>query len=277
MIIDWGPWALAALGACLLVALLGLAGWLSPEKTWLSAGGIVILIPLAAIGLNRFQEGQWNSQRENRVADALLQASTLPPGTSLRELFAHLARPEWGPLGGDFAEMTRQLDAGKPETQVLSDWEKKALSPGIARAAGLVRSTLETGADVRDVFRQAARDQLETQSVLRERDALVWIQKMTLLFAAGVLVPGILGAILESSSQMDLSGWAEWGMNAPAIDPVPLVATVHATAHAYVVELALLAAMATAILESRKERFAAYALVLIPIAWLVWNFASGGA
>ncbi len=261
---------LLSLGMVLLTGGLALTNAIAADELWVwGIGGIVgVGGVLAAVFFHRNRAAR--ERREAMVADALLQASTLPRGTPWTDFFSFLAKSEWNELGADFRQMNEEVKRGKTPTQALIEWKSRVPGPGVNRAAQLLCAGLESGVDLRRLLRQTAQDLLATHALLAERNAMVWISKATLFLAGAVLVPGILGSVIGATGGLDVNELEELGIGANANDD-SLGQSVEGIASAYVIELALLCSVALAWMENRLEKTLLFGLVMIPVAWTVFK------
>ena len=121
------------------------------------------------------------------------------------------------------------------------------------------------------VFRAAADDFFETNSLLRERNAALVIEKYTLLFAGGIIVPAVLGLLTGMVSGIDFSGLQELGLGETLPEKTGLFEITLLASRIYIAEYAVIASVFIAEQEGNQKKAFLYALFLLPASFAV-NF-----
>ena len=209
------------------------------------------------------------------VPDLLLLASSMPPGTGVEKVIGFMASTSSGPLGEEFRATERQILSGMPVHEALHRMKMRNGSQALSRALDLIISALNTGAEMNAVFREAAEDSLETNSMLRERAAGMTVEKWTLLLAGGVIVPLVLGLITGMVSGMDFTTISELGIGMPEKQRIELVEASMLANIVYIFEYAVLASCFVAFQEGGQKKAVVYAMALVPLGMLVYLLGKG--
>ncbi len=218
---------------------------------------------------------------ERLVPDMLLQASMFPKGTPMTETMGYIANAKYGVLSDEFARALGETRKGASIEDALISMAKRNNSAVLDRALNLLAQGYASGADMSETFREAAEDMLETNSILRERTSSMVIEKYTLLFAGGLVVPLVLGLIVGLVKGLDFSMLADLEIGMGAAGRSALLEAALLANMLYISEYAVLASLFVANQENDIKKSVIYAAVLVPLSIATYTLAQvlweGGA
>lgn len=212
-------------------------------------------------------------KKEAIVPDMLLQASAFPNGTGFERIIEYFSNERFGLLGGEFKKARREIEKGSTVQRALDNMASRCKSSIIERAMLLLKQGYGSGADMGSVFRESADDLLETNAILRERNAALVIEKYTLLLAGGIIVPAVLGLLVSMVSSMDFSALEMLEFGRSIEEKETLLQAAVAANQIYIIEYSLLASFFVAYLEGNPKKALLYALFLLPLSLLFFNAA----
>ncbi|MBU2100199.1 type II secretion system F family protein [Candidatus Micrarchaeota archaeon] len=212
-------------------------------------------------------------EKENLVPDILLQASIFPKGTSMLKIIKYVSESDYGLMGKEFEKAFNETEKGKTIEEALKGISLRCKSEIISRSINLLIQGNKSGCEMNKIFKETAEDILETQSIIRERIASLFIQKYTLILAGGIIVPALLGIITGFVNEMNFMGINELGLGMEPQIRKELISTSLIANQIYILEYALIASFFIAQQEGQTKKALVYALILIPLGIICYNIA----
>ena len=224
-----------------------------------------------------FYLGYLRSKRLKEIDDnlpsALFQMASFPRRTSAERMMESVAKSDYGALSGEFARAGKQVRAGMSVPKALEALRERNDSLLLGRAVALLQNSYESGADMSGAFRSAAEDIFRLQALGREHASAMTIQKYTLFAGGAVLVPLILGLLLNIVSSLDFASAGEFGVSVENHEA--LVEAIVLGEQIYMVIFAAIASMFIASNEGNAAKAVLYFAVSAPLALLVFALVRG--
>ena len=208
------------------------------------------------------------------LPDALYTAASTHKLLSAEKMLALLAKGGFGRVSSAFALALARQKTGDSFQSSMSAAARHCPTPLASRAFALIVVAYETGADMYAALRECAQDTVSFFALLRERAALLSIQRYTVLASSALLVPTILGTVVYLAPT--LSGASVAGAISGAPDAA-LLATLALASQVYLVLNAALSALLLALSESNPARAALYFAACAPMSLIFFSISSGSA
>jgi len=198
-------------------------------------------------------------EKENMLADLLLQASIFCDESSLLETINKIAEQDFGLISRDFKKAFLEINKGASIEEALTRIKETNNSSSYSRVIDLFLQGYKSGNDISSTLKETAEDILESQAIIKERQAVMLVTKYTLIFSSAFIVPGILGLIIGLVSSLNFSGISSisFGMSPDERENLFLMSKLGATI--YVIEYALLSSYFLALQDSNKKQVFIYA------------------
>lgn len=220
-----------------------------------------------------FFKSHHERKMERIIPTVLSKAALLQQGPRYDYLIDRGCDPLYAPLNEVFEKVRGRLQSGSSFSQALREESLVQSSFLIRRMLILLAHGFDAGVDLRQVLSDTAHYMRERFSQLDEQASEVWVERMTLLASAGILIPFMSGS---------LAGLSTGSMNGPMMEQMgfgmvnqALVEAIHSGVAILQVELIVIASLLAAFLEGKPIKAVLYIAVLWPLSQVVWWIAGG--
>ncbi|MFA6489941.1 MAG: type II secretion system F family protein [Candidatus Micrarchaeia archaeon] len=238
----------------------------------LQAAVISICIAPAIYSIVAYLSGREIAAAERRLPDVLYGAASVHKVMSAERALSFLAKGGFGRLSEAFEIALRRQKSGESFASSMSAAAAHCPSPLVDRALSLLVVSYETGADMYFALREAAQDVMSFFSLVRERSAMLAIQRYTLILASAILVPAILGTTVSLVPALAVSSPLSQQAGAAA-----MFSTLSLACRAYLLLCAILSSAMLSQSESDPRRALLYFSAIAPVSQAVFSVVSGAA
>jgi flagellar protein FlaJ len=222
--------------------------------------------------IERYKEERKTREIEKHLVEALYQASSVSAYTNFENVIKTLSESDYGLLSGEFGKAYNEINAGAGVEAALSRIIERNNSRILKRAVEILENGYRTGMDLSEALREVAEDAEKTMEIARENDASMVVEKYTILFAGGVIVPLILGAMVSLVSGLDFSPLSEFGVGSSQSGEILKNAVIGN--QIYSIIYSIMASLFVAYQEKRLENSIVYMAVLLPLSLILFNLAA---
>ncbi|MEM4662982.1 MAG: type II secretion system F family protein, partial [Candidatus Diapherotrites archaeon] len=208
-------------------------------------------------------------EKEASAAEALMHASLLPAGTPVEDVISYISKGNYA-LAKEFKLAEHELKKGASTSKALSSIENRCKSRDISYVVHLLKLAEVSGNLSPELFREAAGEMLEAKAILRERAALLTIQKITVILSSMLLVPFILGLLCSIARGFDLSYLEVLEMDRP--NQAELIEASAIASMLYILELGFISSIFLGLQEGNQKKSAVYFALILPVSLIIfWN------
>ncbi len=220
--------------------------------------------------INRYMRERKDRLIEKHLAESMYQAASLAGYTSFENVLKAMAESGYGALSDEFKKAYNSVRSGESVELALEKMAERNGSKMLNRAINVMLSGYKTGIDLSEALREAAEDIEKTLAIDRENGASIIVEKYTILFAGGIIVPLILGAMISLVGSIDLSSLQEFGMGGQSRE---ILENAVFGNQIYVAIYSIIASVFVAYQENRIENSLVYVLFLLPASLVLFNLA----
>ncbi|MEK6954163.1 MAG: type II secretion system F family protein [Candidatus Micrarchaeota archaeon] len=235
---------------------------------------VFILPPSLLYSLLGYLKDKKQKDIDSDLPGALFQISSYPQNTPMEKIIEESARRD-SPLGREFKKAHNMISAGYGADQALLEISNDNNSPLLKRAISMLLEAYESGEELMQPLGGIASDILEMHALQRELASALSLQKYTVLGAAGILVPAILGLLLGAIAGMNLD--FDFGIFGKPQSSAYLLPTIAISIQIYLFLLSILASAFIAMQEGKLKKAPVYFCMLAPSSILLFNLLKGAA
>jgi hypothetical protein len=208
---------------------------------------------------------------EDALVDEILNISSYVRSNDLKLILHKLANSNNKIISNDFKIILNKVNKGHKIKDLFKDLKEKYNSNLLDKFLDLLEYSISSGTVTLKDYKIIVKDYLKAKELLNERDSVLLMQKYTIIFAGGLIVPGILGIVI--SLVKNLVGVVDIsvvGLSSSA----SLYLVSYYCAIIYIIEYVIISSFYLAQLEDNIKKFIYYLIFLLPVSLLIFFIAS---
>ncbi|MFH1285960.1 MAG: type II secretion system F family protein [Candidatus Micrarchaeota archaeon] len=214
---------------------------------------------------------------ETFLPDALFHAASSQESVAVERMLHSIGESGYGELSREFAMASKQVEAGASVVSAMQEIAHRNNSPLLRRAITLLIQGYQTGANMHSALSETAEDIFKMFALVRERSAQLALQKYTLLFGGGIIVPIILGMFVNLVSGLGVeNSEAILISSTPPEQRLALISASILASQVYLVIYSLLSSLFIAEQEGNIKKFVVYFAFLAPLVLILFSLARFG-
>jgi len=207
---------------------------------------------------------------ETALVDEILRLSSLPRSNDLKAILSSLSNSRDKIVSKEFSNVYLKVKKGHNIKQLLVSLKNKYNSEILNQFLDLIVLSTTTGTVSLNDYKNIVKNFLKSKELIDERKSLLLMQKYTIVFAGGLIVPGILGVVIslvkKLSSSLDM---ASLGMTTSST----LYSVSYYCSIIYIIEYVVISSIYLSLLEDNSKKSIIYTLILLPVSLLIFFIA----
>ncbi len=207
---------------------------------------------------------------ETALVDEILRLSSLPRSNDLKAILSSLSNSRDKIVSKEFSNVYLKVKKGHNIKQLLVSLKNKYNSEILNQFLDLIVLSTTTGTVSLNDYKNIVKNFLKSKELIDERKSLLLMQKYTIVFAGGLIVPGILGVVIslvkKLSSSLDMTSL---GMTTSST----LYSVSYYCSIIYIIEYVVISSIYLSLLEDNSKKSIIYTLILLPVSLLIFFIA----
>jgi len=238
---------------------------------WASTFLFALVGPFLAYGIWNIIAFEKNTQTmEKQAGEALLILSSIPHTESFVSQLEWVSTITPQPLRETWKKMTQTIQQGKNPEEAFELLFHARNSSILESVSSLMKQTYESGNPFGTRARELAQKIMTHHSSLHERRSVLLVEKYTILFAGGILVPFLLGILTGVVSSLPFT--TNTSLIPEGADA--LFTTALQGVRGYLLLYACIAGLFVGMQEDKWGEGMAYSLILLPSAQIIYMIGS---
>lgn len=201
---------------------------------------------------------------ETAIIDELMIISSVPKSNDLKQILFKLKDSKNKIISQEFSFVYDKINNGHNPKAIFEILKKKYDSFILTRFLDLLLSSITTGAVSNKDYKKLADQFIESKELINERESILLMQKYTILFAGGLIVPGILGVIISLIKRLG----SDIGVITSISTDVFLLS--YYCTIIYIIEYAIISGIYLGMIENSSKKSALYVIILLPVSLILF-------
>lgn len=211
---------------------------------------------------------------ETALLDEVLLLSSQPKINDLKQTLQKLSNSNHKIIAKEFTLILKKTEDGHNIKEIFELFSKKYNSEILDRFLELLYNSITTGTVSTKDYHSYASNFLKTKQLFEERKSALLLQKYTIIFAGGFIVPGIIGTVISLTKKLtttlDLSLISLYQISTNS----SLFSVCYYCSIIYIIEYVIISSIYLSFLESDIKKAIVYLIFLLPISIIIFFVGS---
>lgn len=208
---------------------------------------------------------------EDALVDEILRVSGLSRSNDLKVILVKLSSSSNKLISTEFSWVLSKINKGHKPKEVFKVLKEKYQSPLLSKFLDLLEYSVFTGTVTSQDYKNIVKDFLRSRELVDERKSVLLMQKYTILFAGGLIVPGILGIVI--SLVKSLTGIVDISVVGLASSSSLYIVSYYCSI-IYIIEYIVISSIYLSELEDNSKKVWVYISFLLPVSLLIFFISS---
>ncbi len=208
---------------------------------------------------------------EDALVDEILRVSGLSRSNDLKVILVKLSSSSNKLISTEFSWVLSKINKGHKPKEVFKVLKEKYQSPLLSKFLDLLEYSVFTGTVTSQDYKNIVKDFLRSRELVDERKSVLLMQKYTILFAGGLIVPGILGIVI--SLVKSLTGIVDISV-VGLTSSSSLYMVSYYCSIIYIIEYIVISSIYLSELEDNSKKVWVYISFLLPVSLLIFFISS---
>jgi len=216
-----------------------------------------------------YKKYKWSLERkkmELALLDEVLVLSSQPRTNDLKQILHKLSISNHKIVSKEFMHLKKKIEGGHNIKEIFAIFSKKYNSEIVDRFLEILYNSITTGTVSTHDYRAFTNNFLKTKQLIDERNSALLMQKYTIIFAGGFIVPGILGTVISLVKKLTVTIDFSTISQATQSTNSFLFSVCYYCSIVYIIEYVIISAIYLSMLESNLRKAVLYVIILLPIA-----------
>jgi hypothetical protein len=215
------------------------------------------------------------SQERKRLEDALvddiLRISSVVRSNDLKLILHKLQSSNNKIVSKEFSWALNKINKGHRPKEVFKVIKEKYNSVLLSKFLDLLEYSTSSGTVTLNDYKNIIKDFLKSRELLDERKSVLLMQKYTIIFAGGLIVPGILGVVISLvKSLVGIVDVSVIGLSSSST----LYLVSYYCSIIYIIEYIIISSIYLSQLDDNSKKIWVYICFLLPVSLLIFFISS---
>lgn len=223
----------------------------------------------------KYFKNQKRKAVENALIDEVLLLSSQPKSNDLKQIVSKLSSSRHKIISLEFTQIQIKIESGHNIRELFLTLSKKYNSEILDRFLELLLNSITTGTVSVTDYRSFSSNFLKSKQLIDERASALLMQKYTIIFAGGLIVPGILGIVISLVKKLtsNLNFTILNSIQEQITSNSSLFNVCYVCSIVYLIEYVIISSIYLGMLESDLKKSIIYLLFILPSSLTVFFLA----
>lgn len=210
-------------------------------------------------------------EMEEALVDEILRISGLARSNDLKVILTKLSSSGNKIISKEFSWALNKINKGHRPKEIFSVLKEKYDSVFLSKFLDLLEYSISFGTVTNQDYKNIVNDFLKSKELIDDRKSVLLMQKYTILFAGGFIVPGILGVVISLvKSLVGVVDISAVGLSSSS----SLFMVSYYCAIIYIIEYVIISSIYLSQLDDNSKKIWVYLFILLPVSLLIFFVSS---